>query len=267
MALTKNTNTTATFEALDDDAVDTGAEQTAEQAAAETRAAAQAKLAAAAAAHAATKPAEAAKSTAVAPVAGRQVTAAKPMINPLEPLKNAFPVEFDTLRNLTITNGNVMDKQTNKPLGDTIGLELLSFQDQWVVSPGVDGDEAKEFVRYSDDGVTTTQGEDVKAYLQSLKDSGYKEAKIGERMVICGALFDIGTKGAKDLKELQDTLIQINLPPTSKAAFKRYQMDQAYKIGKGLIDPEGAQRVRVECTLQTKGDMTWTVASFTRYDA
>jgi hypothetical protein len=268
MALTKNANaqaSTPAFEAPDDDVVDQAA---AEQAA--IRAKAQERLAAAATQHAATKPAEEAKPSAsreVATPTGTQVAKARPMINPLEPLKNAFPVEWDTLRNLVITNGNVMDKTTSKALGDTIGLELLSFQDQWVVSPGVDGDEAKEFVRYSDDGVTTTQGEDMKEYLAHLKASGYEEAKISERMVICGSVFDIGVKGAKDLKELQDALVQISLPPTSKATFKRYQMDQAFKIGKGFIEAKGAERVRIECDVVTKGQMSWTVANFSRYDA
>lgn len=270
MALNKNANaqTSTQFEAPDEEL-----QADIDHAQAAARAAAQERLAAAAAQHQASKPAEEAKQSAnreVAVPAGTQVAKARPMINPLEPLKDAFPVEWDTLRNLFITNGNVVDKQTNKPLGDTIGLELLSFQDQWVVSPGgedKDKERNKEYVRYSNDGKTTTQGEDVAEYLARLKAADFPEAKVGERSVICGALIDIGTKGAKDLKELQDTLVQINLPPTSKAAFKRYQMDQAYKIGKGIIEPDGAQRVKIECTLQTKGDNTWTVANFSRYDA
>jgi hypothetical protein len=274
MALTKNTaaNTqTAQFEAPDDDGViENGAEQkTPEQIKAE----AQARLAAAAAQHQASQPKEEAKpseSRAVAPQAGRQVAVTKPMVNPLEPLKDAFPVEWDTLRNLYITNGNVVDRQTNKALGDSIGMELLSFQDQWVVSPGGDDkdkEKNKEFVRYSNDGKTTTQGEDVDDYLAKLLATGFPDAKKSERSVICGALVDIGVKGKKDLPELANTLVQINLPPTSKAAFKRYQMDQAFKIGKGLIEPEGAQIVRIDCDLVTKGDNTWTVANFSRYTA
>jgi hypothetical protein len=262
MALNKNTNTTPSFEAPDGENV--GVETTVD-----VKAQAQARLAAAAAAHAATKPAEEAKSpgTAVAVPAGSQVARSAPMVNPLELLKDAFRVEWDTLRNLVITNGNVMDKQTGKALGDSIALEILSFQDQWVVSPGVDGDEAKEHVRYSDDGVTTTQGEDVKAHLQALKDAGFDQAKISERLVIAGALVDLGDKGRKTLPELQDTLVQLSLAPTSKGSFKRYQMDQAFKIGKSMIAPEGAQVVRINCNVQTKGTMSWTVADFSRYEA
>lgn len=262
MALTKNT--TPSFEAPDDENVDTVA---AEQAA--IRSQAQERLAAAAAKHAETKPAETSTGTAVAAPKqlGGQVAARKPMVNPLEPLKNAFTVEWDTLRSLKVTNGNVLDNQSGKTLGDVVGLELLSFQDQWVISPGVDGDEAKEHVRYSNDGVTTTDGEDCNDYLAQLKAADFPEAKMSKRTVICGSLFDIGDKGRKECKDIQDSLVQLSLAPTSKASFDRYMMDQAFKIGKDIIAPEGAERLKLECNVVTKGKNSWTVVNFSRYDA
>lgn len=271
MALTKNTAAQSpVFEALDADPIDgvNGVEQTAEQEQAAIKAKAQERLAEAAAKHAASKPAES-KSTAVAtqsPTAG-QVAPRKPMVNPLAPLKDAFTVEWDTLRSLKVTNGNVLDNQTGKTLGDTVGLELLSYQDQWVISPGVDGDEAKEHVRYSTDGETTTNGEDCNEYLAQMKKSGFDEAKMSKRTVVCGSLFDIGEKGRKECKDIQDSLVQLSLAPTSKASFDRYMMDQAFKIGKGIIDPTGAERLKLECNVVTKGKNSWTVVNFSRYDA
>lgn len=206
-------------------------------------------------------------SRAVAPAAGTQVAKPTAMVNPLAPLKDAFFCEFDTLRSLKITNGNMVDNQTNKPLGDTVGLELLSYQDQWVVSPGVDGDEGKEHVRYSHDGVTTSKGDDVKTYLAQLLASGYPKAAVSKRTVIAGSLFDIGEKGRKALPELQDSLVQISLAPTTKSSFDRYTMDQAFKIGKGLIAADGAVRVKIECVPASKGDKDWTIGNFSRYDA
>jgi hypothetical protein len=267
MALTPKTaaNTqTAQFEAPDDGNV-------IENGATDTRSAAQARLAEAAAQHAAAKPAEEAKpseSRAVAAPAqtGGQVAKAKPMVNPLETLKNAFPLEFDTLRQLVITNGNITDKATGRVLGTNMGAEILTFQDQWVVSPGVDGDEGKEAVRYSDDGITTTKGEDVQAYLNQLKTSGYPKANVSERVVLGLAIVELSAKGKKEMPDLEGTLAQVSLPPTSKATFKRYQMDQAFKIGKGFIDAEGAQTVRIDCDVTKRGDMSWTVADFKRYE-
>lgn len=264
MALTKNTNTQSPeFEAPDDE--NTVDESTTDQAAA-IREAAQARLAAAAAKHAENKPAEESKSTAVAtqsPKAG-QVAVSKPMINPLAVLKDAFRVEWDTLRGLKISNGNVVDNQTGKPLGDTVGLEILSYQDQWVISPGTEGDEGKEEVRYSDDGQTTTKGEDCNEYLAKLKVI-FPKAAMTKRMVVAGSIFDIGDKGRKTLPELQDSLVQISLAPTSKAAFDRYTLDQAFKITKGFLEPDGTQRVKIEATPISKNGNDWTVANFSRW--
>jgi hypothetical protein len=267
MALT-NQKSTPSFEAPDD-------ENVIENGATDTRSAAQARLAEAAAQHAAAKPADDVKPSASRDVATQsakagQVAVAKPMVNPLAPLKDAFTVEWDTLRSLKLTNGNLVDNQTGKSLGGSFGLELLSYQDQWVISPGGDDKDkeaSKEHVRYSTDGITTTQGDDCNDYLAQLKKSGYPEAKMTKRMVICGSLFDLGEKGRKAVPELQDCLVQVSLPPTSKATFDRYMLDQAFKVGKGILDAAGSERIQIECEPVSKGDRDWTVANFSRYGA
>lgn len=270
MALKENaSHASQKFENPEDDNGDTAVLSAEDQAAAQ-RAAAQARLQEAADRRAAEKPAEETKSTstALSKPAGGQVAKARPMVNPLEPLKGAFHVEYDTLRNLKLSNGNLIDQQTGKVLGSEFGLELLSYQDQWVISPGGDDkdkDANKEHVRYSDDGVTTSKGDDCKAYMATLAQVGYPDAKMTKRTVICGSLFDIGEKGRKTLPELQDCLVQMSLPPTSKASFDRYTMDQAFKIAKGLIEPEGAQRIKIEATPVSKGDKDWTIANFSRW--
>ncbi len=199
-----------------------------------------------------------------APNAG-QVAVTTPMVNPFTPLKNAFHVEFDTLLNVQLNQGNAINKDTNAALGDVIGLELLSFQDQTVVSPGVDGAAAKEHVRYSDDGVNTSKGENVTQYLADLKASGFEKANLSRRVVIVGSLFDPGSKGSK-IDGMKDKLVQINLPPSSVSGFNRYQADQAFKIARGLAAVEGSTRMKITCSIKTKGDNTWTVADFSRYD-
>lgn len=207
----------------------------------------------------------ASKERGIAAASSNQVAVAKPMTDPFTPLKNAFPVEFDTLCNVQLNQGNAINKDTGAALGDVIGLELLSFQDQTVVSPGVDGEEAKEHVRYSDDGVTTSQGESVPEYLAHLKSAGYPDAKLSQRVIIVGSLFDPGVKGKK-IAGMKDKLVQINLPPSSVGGFKRYRADQAFQIGKGLAKLEDVEKMRITCNIKTKGDNTWTVAEFTRYD-
>jgi len=210
------------------------------------------------------KPATSSASREVAAPTGAQVAVSRPMVNPFDTLKDAFPVEFDTLLNLQLNQGNAINKDTNVALGSEIGLELMSFQDQTVISPGVDGADAKEHVRYSDDGITTSKGENVQEYLAELK-LVFEKANLSKRVVIVGSLFDPGIKGKK-IPGMQDKLVQINLPPSSVSTFKRYTADQAFQIAKRDKSVEGVERMRITMDTKTKGDNTWTVANFTRYD-
>lgn len=204
-------------------------------------------------------------SRAVAPAANTQVAVSAPMVNPFEPLKDAFPVEYDTFLNIQLNQGNAINKDTNASLGSEIGLELMTFQDQTVVSAGVEGDEGKELVRYSDDGITTSKGENVTEYLKLLKEAGHEKANISKRLVIAGPLFDAGVKGNK-IPGLRDKLVQINLPPSSVSTFKRYMADQAFQIAKRGKPVAGVERMRITMDTKTKGQLTWTIANFSRYD-
>lgn len=193
---------------------------------------------------------------------GGAVALAKRMVDPFRELEKVFPVQFDTLRNLVVTNGNVMDKSTNKVLGSEVAVELLSWQPQWVVSPGVDGEEGKEHVRYSDDGVTCTDGvTSVQGHLQHLLSTGFTKAKVEERVVLAFAILK-----APKFTELEGTLAQISLPKTSMAKFKQYRMEQAFNIGKGHIDADGAVQMLISCELATNKGNTWTIANFSRYE-
>lgn len=269
MALNKKTPAPA-FENPDDD----NGEQTQTVSAADRlRAAAAERAAEAAAAEKAAdksadksedKPASTERRVATQSAGAGQVAAVRAMVDPLETLKDVFPVEFDTLPSIQLNQGNAMYKDTNAMLGDEIGLELLSYQDQTVCSPGVDGDEAKEHVRYSDDGITATNGDDMAEHLAKLKAAGYDKASLSKRVVIVGSLFDPGVKGAK-IAGMRDKLVQINLAPSSVKGFKGYRAQEAFKIGKGLAKIEGVERVRITCTVKKHGDNSYTVGEFTRY--
>lgn len=257
MALKKTNATPAAAPAAEYENPDAEAATTAE---AETKPTAAERVAAAQAQHAAEQAAAApSTSTAVTTKAAGAVVRHQPMADPLKDLEGAFPVTFDSVRNLIITNGNVMDRQSNNALGSEIVLELMSFQKQFVCSPGVDGDEGKEYVKYSDDGITTNDGMNCQEYIKHLQQTDFPEAKMSERLVIVGGLSNPGS-----MPELKDTIVQISLPPTSRGAFTQYRIDTAYKVKKGLATPDGSELVRIKCKLQTKGKMTWTVAEFSR---
>jgi hypothetical protein len=182
--------------------------------------------------------------------------------DPFKALDNALKVDYNTLPRIMVTNGNVQNKENKKLMGDTVGFEIISIQKHWVLSPGGEtkDEESLEFVRYSDDGKVSRDGEDMADCLEAAKEAGYAKAAIKERCILVGCLFDSGK-----LKEMANELVQIDLAPNSKKNFEQYRITTAFKVGKGLMDPELANRVQIEAVVQSKNGNDWTEASFRSY--
>jgi len=187
----------------------------------------------------------------------------KRAISPFENLKEVYKVSYDTLEALKASQGNISIKSSGVSLGDSVAMELLSFQANFVITPNEDSEEAGKLVKYSDDGKVCSDGTEVSEYLRELKDAGYDKAKLVERCVLVGALTDPGKQ-----KSLMDTLVQIDLPPTSKAQFERYQIQCAFDIKRSKYTLEQASMLRLTCKVENgvKGGKKtdWTVVLFTR---
>lgn len=206
--------------------------------------------------------------------ASREVAAAKPNAvattvmsqDPLKDCENALRVNYNDLTQIMVTNGNVVLKEGKELLGDYVGLEIISFQDQTVCSPGGESgdEEAKEFLKFSDDGVTVRDtGELLTDALQAALTAGYEKARIVKRLILVGALVFPGKdKKGNVHEELRNELVQIDLAPRSLAAFKAYRINAAFKVSKGLLDPQSALRVRLGAKVMSKGSNNWTDAEF-----
>ena len=200
-----------------------------------------------------------AASTAVALPLPTRSTKLQPV---LDTLKNALRVDYNTLTPLQVNQGNYLLKDSNKAsIGDVIDFDLLSYQDNYVISPGAEGAEALEFVRYSDDGITTTQGENVAQYLQQLQAEGYSKAACKPRCVLVIDL--LGSAKVPAGMELYGKLYQIDLAPSSKTKFDAYRHQTSYDVGKGKRTPEQAACIRSTVNTVTKGSKDWSVADFT----
>jgi hypothetical protein len=177
-------------------------------------------------------------------------------ISPFKQMENAFHVSFGDLPSVLVTQGNFQFKDGEQSLGGEIVLELLSHQPQFAIGTGEDGDEAAKLARYSDDGVTTTQGEDVVTYIADLKGAGYDDTKMTQRIVIVGAIHE----AAKNSEGNVGKLVQISLPPTSRAKFNTYTIQSAFDISRGKTTLEQAKMMRLTAKVTTKARLTWTVA-------
>jgi hypothetical protein len=189
-----------------------------------------------------------------------QAVVAKPsfgsITNPITGLKDAVKVAYDSLTCLVASNGNFLERETKKSVGDEIVFELLSWQDSYVVQAG-DDKAPKETVKYSDDGVVCSDGTLVKEHLEALREMGYEKAGVKERAVVVGSVVSC-TKGP----QLVDDLVQFDLSPKSKGKFSRYQLMALNALRLGKATAESVTKVRARTELATAGDKTYTVVVF-----
>lgn len=196
-------------------------------------------------------------STAIAPAAPTQIVVKASTEHPLAELKNALTVEFNTLSALILSNGNLLLREGKKSVGDSIQMELLSYQDAYVVAPN-DDKAPVSVVRFSNDGITCSDGvTSVKEHLHWLQTNGYPKATLKSRVIIVGAV----EKCPKNA-ELIGTLVQIDLSPASRAQWLRYEANALYKFQKGLATKEGLRHIVVQAEISTAGSNTYTLASF-----
>lgn len=156
----------------------------------------------------------------------------------LEQFRNVIDpatLEFNTFTRVTVGLDGFEDDQ-KKDLGKVIKLQLMSFNDRFVLSPGVQGSEATEFVRYSIDGKTIQgTGEDCMTYLKNLKEvEGYKDASMKQYMSIYGMLTH--ANGA-DVPVEDQHIVALQVPPQSRALFTRLQVESGIKIAQGVMQP------------------------------
>lgn len=193
--------------------------------------------------------AQVAATTAIAKAATTAIAKSVKPTAALQELENVMDV--DTVRNLGIGTfprmladraGLMLDKEE---LGNWAKVELISFNRRWIVTPGVQGDDAKELVRYSYDK-ETIEGEvvSVQAYLQQLKDDGYDKASVKEYFDAFGFL--LATESDGDIAEEAREMVQLQLSPQSVAQFKSFQIQQGFKIARGLAQPSNEVKIGLQ---------------------
>lgn len=201
-------------------------------------------------------PAAASTSTAVA-VKNNNAVAIAENLRKLEAMKDALPVEYNTLAQMTAQQGNIMDRETKTVLGDTVVFEVLSYQDSFVVSPE-DEDAPDDVVRYSNDGVICSDGTDVQVHLTWLKENGYPKARLKQRVIVVGAV-----QSAAKTDAYNGTLVQFDVAPSSRVQWQRYLANAAYGLKIGKYTEDTVNKVKVETKLaQGGGNNTYTLMQF-----
>jgi hypothetical protein len=199
------------------------------------------------------------KTTALAAASSRAVGSPVGNSRVIDSLKNSIRVDYNTLAQVQAVQGAFIDKETEDSLGDTITVELLSWQDSFVCSPNSD-DAEKELVKFSDDGITSKDGTDMLAHLAELKAQGFEKARISQRVVLVGALL-----AAQKDQTLVGSLIQLDLPPTGKTQFDRYNANCLWGIKTGKLTEDAAKTIKMDAKIaKGTGTIRYTVVNFSQ---
>lgn len=177
-------------------------------------------------------------STAVAAAPVNAVsTAVKKRIGPAyEDFRNVIDpasMEFNTFPRITVGLDGFSD-DNKKELGKKIKIQLLSFNDRYVCSPGVMNAETTELVKFSTDGKSIDgTGQDCMEYIKQLRDvDGYTDASLKHYMTVYGLLTFANDK---ELPVEDQGVVGVQVPPQSRAFFTRLQVDTGIKLAQRLI--------------------------------
>ena len=121
-------------------------------------------------------------------------------------------------------------------IGTFIHFELISFNHRWTVGTGETDSESKEKFRVSYDQKTLSgSGDDLHAYVESLKAEGYSKAKISPYIDLWGFVVKSERKGNVPVDERE--LCRVQCSQTSAGAFVAFSTTRGLLESKGLAQP------------------------------
>ena len=191
---------------------------------------------------------------------------------------NIDPSEFGygDIPRIVASNGLIFGPEKVK-LGSYIDVQVLSYSERFMASPGSDDDAAKSLVRASYDGKTlahggTDNGRDIDEYIDSLRkgfkyidDEGKEKTVPPYPKAAKKEYFDvfcllIGAEKADVAEDLaMEGMLNISLSPQSKGKFSAYAKQLVLTVKRGLIAPEKAWIVRFKATVKSANGKDFTL--------
>jgi hypothetical protein len=195
---------------------------------------------------------------------GGALSTATKMPPVLDNLKDVMTVDFDTFIRLKAGVGDIQDNDSVS-FGKAIELLLVSWQDNWDISPGVDDDEARKLVKYSDDGVTLNDGTGmlITDYVNFLKTEGYKDANVKKKATLVGLLEAAENGNHPVVQGLLGNTVALSLSSQGRKTFDRYRFDRSIKVQMGKATAEGAERLLITAHAKKNGKNNYTLLEVT----
>jgi hypothetical protein len=179
------------------------------------------------------------------------------LVLPLEDLKNALPpMEFGTLPRIKANQG-CLEHDDDGDIGKSITIEVISFNDRYVVSPNQNGADAS-FCRYSYDNAVLNDGSEmsVAEHIQELKDEGFTKACSKRYVDLIAVLVD-AENDCDDIGQM----VQLQLSPESVKQFDRLKMN-ILTANRGQKDVAAVGNIIVTAKKKTYNTNTFTLMTF-----
>jgi hypothetical protein len=185
------------------------------------------------------------------------------IVSPLNQLENQIPpgeLEFGSIPRYTASNGQILNSD-KKSIGTWAQFEPVSFNDLYMLAPGANDDEAKDYLKFSYDGEICTDGATtMEAALQDAKSAGYKDASVKKYVELFGILLS-GEKLPDGSPEL-GKLVMFSLSPQSVKKWNGFKVQSAVSLKMRRIKEEDMKVVTAEVLVQTFGDNTFSCFDF-----
>ena len=165
------------------------------------------------------------------------------MVSPLKDLEDAFSkagieIDYSTFPRLRVDAGCIATPE-GAEAGEWIEIQIVSYSPSWTVTPGVDGKEGKEHVRFSDDGKVTNPAGDadqfagtpLDEYREHLASLGFEKASIKEYLVVYGLALDCEEADFTHKNEM----VALSLAPESRKKFDSYKINRAIQARMGRV--------------------------------
>lgn len=141
----------------------------------------------------------------------------------------------------------------DKELGKKIHFELISFNHRWTVGTGENDKEAKDYFRVSLDNKTISgTGEDLYAYLESLKAQGFNKAKVSPYLDLFGFVVWVEGKGEIPVDERE--LCRLQCSQTTMGNFTAFCTTRGLLESKGIAKPIDVIEVTAQAQQNKNGD-------------
>lgn len=197
------------------------------------------------------------------PAAKPPITGGLGLVSPFSILKNQIEpgqLAFGSIPRYTATNGQIVDSD-KKSVGTWIQFEPVSYNDLYMVAPGSNDDDSKEYLKFSHDGETCDDGSgSLEQAVADAKAAGYEKAAVKKYIELFGILLS-GEKIPEGSSSL-NKLVMLSLSPESAKAWEGYMIQAAVQVKLGRMSAEDLKVITSNAVVKNYGTTTFTCFNF-----